>query len=470
MTTNEPAGVWVRVSTGRQDEANQVPDVERHCAARGYVIARRYELNDKSASKGEQQAMQDQVIADMREGAVKILVCWHTDRVERRGPEALFGFIRRIKDAGGRIESTKEPLLGDESMSGETLTAFGAIASHQFSIHLAEQIKLAQDEIRRNYAVLTCLPWGYHAEGPKKNKKAVPSDECREYWPKVLQRCVAGDSCRTIAAWLDSEDVKPIRGGKWDEGVIRRYVRNPVYCGRRLGWGKDVPLLPDEAVVPVDMWVAANDALKNRPKQGPRTGKLNPVRPMLAELRCLRCGSPMYRIHAGSRDRNNFYYRCAGQGPQRKGCGNMVPFAQTEVIVTTEIYMTSNEPFKDRRWVEGQSWDAEIADILQQMRELDPESEEDEAIRDALKAQLKELRRKNETEATIGGWREVETKFTEGEVFDKLPNDAKREYLSTRDIRVEKAVTEHGLKAVHVVIDGQDHGVWPYPPKIAATE
>ena len=53
---NEAAGVWVRVSTGGQDEAQQVPAVEGHCDQHGYTIAKRYELNDRSASKGEQQA------------------------------------------------------------------------------------------------------------------------------------------------------------------------------------------------------------------------------------------------------------------------------------------------------------------------------------------------------------------------------------------------------------------------------
>ena len=101
---NEQAGVWVRVSTADQTEANQVPDIERHCAAHGYTIARRYELNDKSASKGAQQSYQDQVFEDIRNGEFRVLVAWATDRVERRGPEALFGFIRKIKDAGGRIE------------------------------------------------------------------------------------------------------------------------------------------------------------------------------------------------------------------------------------------------------------------------------------------------------------------------------------------------------------------------------
>ena len=79
------AGVWVRVSSAAQDEVNQVPDVERHCEGRGYTITKRYLLHDKSAYHGEQEATLNQVLADIRAGEIKVLVCWHSDRLERRG-------------------------------------------------------------------------------------------------------------------------------------------------------------------------------------------------------------------------------------------------------------------------------------------------------------------------------------------------------------------------------------------------
>ena len=122
---NEPAGVWIRVSSGGQEEENQVPDVEERCAARGYPIAKRYELSDKSASKGEQQAKLDEMLDDMRHGVIKVLVCWHADRLERRGPEYVFRLLALARDAGGRIESIKEPLFGAQDMSGEAMTALG---------------------------------------------------------------------------------------------------------------------------------------------------------------------------------------------------------------------------------------------------------------------------------------------------------------------------------------------------------
>src|SRR5882724_10754955 len=235
--------VWVRVSTGGQDEANQVPDIERHCVAHGYTIAERYELNDKSASKGQQQAKLDEMLDDMRDGTITVLVCWHSDRLERRGPEYVFRLLAQARDAGGRIESVQEALFGAEDMSGEAMTALGAVISHQYSVHLGEQVK-------------------------------------------------------------------------------RRPHRGPVNISNR---------------------------------------------PMLASLKCARCeDSPMYRIRLKSRSgRYYWYYRCAGRGAQRKGCGNMVPYRDTQIIVATQVFMTSTEPHRTRHWVGRELYESEISYVKQ---------------------------------------------------------------------------------------------------------
>ena len=133
--------------------------------------------------EGEQQAKLDEMLADMRDGKIKVLVCWHSDRLERRGPEYVFRLLSRVRDAGGRIESTKEPLFGATDMSGEALTALGAVISHQYSVHLAEQVGIAQARIRDNNGVLTCLPWGYRAEGPKRIiENSIRRN--RDRWPR----------------------------------------------------------------------------------------------------------------------------------------------------------------------------------------------------------------------------------------------------------------------------------------------
>ena len=464
---NEPAGIWVRVSTGAQDEAQQMPDVTRHCQDRGYRVERRYELNDISAYKGKQDEKLAEMLEDFREGHIKVVVCWHSDRVERRGPEALFKLLRQIKDAGGRIESVREPMLGVEDMSGEAMTAIGAVMAHQYSVNIGENVKRSIRTAKANGAVYNRPPWGLTAVGAKHEKQLVPTDQCRELVPLILQRCIDSDSLRTIARWLDSAGYPPANGGEhWNESQVRHIIRNRVYAGRWVNRA-GVTIIRCEAVVTPDMWDRANAALKNRPKRGPAKAD----RPLLVNLRCARvlngsadCGSPMYRITIPGRHGNKYtYYRCFGSGPQRRGCGNMTPLEPTDIIVSG-LMLNSNEPYRTRQWVEGTSWDNEISEVKQDLREaVDAERFADLP---ALQATLAELRRMNEEEATTGHWEFKETKATVGDFFDRLDADGKREYLKMRDIRVEKAIPDDpgATPGVRVVIDGVDHGVIAYRP------
>jgi hypothetical protein len=54
--------------------------------------------------------------------------------------------------------------------------------------------------------------------------------------------------------------------------------------------------------------------------------------------------------------------------------------------------------------------------------------------------------------------------ITVGEHFDSLDRDGQRDYLMTRDIRVEKATPdfEPDFPGIRVVIDGEDHGVFTH--------
>lgn len=449
----EPAGVFIRVSTGGQDEAQQVPAVEGHCAAHGYRIAKRYELNDKSASKGEQQAKLDEMLEDMRDGTIKVLVVWRSNRLERRGVVAVYKLLSDVKDAGGRIESTTEPLFGIGDMSSEMITTFGAIADEQFSIKLSEDTNRAISSIKASGFVYNGnAPWGFDIVGPKYGKTIVPTDVCRKYAPKIFQLCINGWSLRKMAAWLDSEGVPTVRGGKWNEGTVRWIIRQRAYAGRWVVNGKTICTC--EAVVAPTIFDNANAALKAHGKRGPITGN----RPMLVRLRCARCDdSPMYPI------KHKTFYRCTGRGAQRKGCGNMVSLAATDVIVATRIFMTSTDPYETREWVDGSNWDDEISNIKQDLREaVDAERFGDIP---QLQAQLEDLRGR---ETVPGHYEYTDTGMTIGDYFDSLDFDGKREYLETRDIRVEKVLNpEPGASVgLHVVIDGIDHGVFAYPPKM----
>jgi DNA invertase Pin-like site-specific DNA recombinase len=465
-------GAWVRVSSGGQDEANQVPDIENFCTENDYRIVKWYTLNDKSASKGEQQATLDEMLTHMRLGIIRAVVCWHSDRLERRGPEALFRLLRQAREAGGRIESTKEPLLGATDMSGEALTAIGAIVAHQYSVHLADQVALAHNRIRANRSLTPGgIPWGYAVVGEKFAKTIVPTDECRKYAPQIFRRCIDGDSCRTIAIWLDAEGVKPVRGGQWNERSVWQILKNMTYAGRRQDEGTKnangkptrknrCTLMSCEAVVSMDTWKRANDTLAKRPGRGPGANVVRREKPLLVGLKCARCAdngtdSPMYRI------RN--YYRCFGRGTRRQSCGNMIPLPQLDVIVATRFLVWHDKPYEIKTWHEGTNWDAEIEGVKQDIRELDPEADDYTERHAELMAKLTDYRSRPVED---GYWETFDTGMTMGDYFYQLDLGGRRAFLKSHDIRVEKVTDDQGRPAVRLVIDGEEHGVFPYPPAV----
>ncbi len=469
------AGAWVRVSSGGQDEANQIPDIERYGVEHGYRYTKWYVLNDKSASKGKQQVKLDEMLTDMRLGVIPILVCWHSDRLERRGPEALFRLLRQADEAGGRIESIKEPLLGAPGISGEAMTAIGAIVAHQKSVHLSEQVRLSHERIRENGALMGYAPWGYVIVGEKYNKTLVPTEICRKYAPQIFQRKIDGLSLYSICEWLDTEGVPPVRGQRWNAGSLYQIIQNMTYAGRRQDEGpagadgktrrkNRRTVMRCEAVVSFDMWRRANEALHASPRRGPGVRGTLPNRPLLASLRCARCeDSPMYRIRSGD---GKYYYRCFGRAPRRKGCGNMVPLDQVDTIITARILVWSDKPYQIQAWAEGINWDTEIEDVKQSLVELAREMRGDYTERHAaLMADLANYMWKNEHEAVKGHWEYTDTGMTIGEYFYALSDDGKRSYLKSLDIRVEKATPDDpgATRGVRVVIDGEGHGVFAYP-------
>ena len=174
----------------------------------------------------------------------------------------------------------------------------------------------------------------------------------------------------------------------------------------------------------------------------------------------------MYRIKAGS-TKKRYYYRCFGNGPQRKGCGNMAPFEETEYVVAAKFSMANTKPYRTKTWVEGQNWEDEISEVKQDIREA-VEAERFEEM-PALQAKLADLRSR---ESVPGHYDYMDTGQTEGQYFYSLDADGRREYLMSRDIRVERVDTNFGdtgivpLKMLRVVLDGEDLGTTPIPPAL----
>jgi len=211
-------------------------------------------------------------------------------------------------------------------------------------------------------------------------------------------------------------------------------------------------------VVSMDLWERANEALRSRPRRGatPRGG--NP--PMLAKLRCLRCDSPMYRIKAGTGNFARYYYRCFGSGPQRKGCGSMVPYELLERMVAVRFLAWNDKTYQIAEWKEGKSWDAEIAQVQQDIRELaqNPMAEDFLTHMAEKQAELADyIERNNHREPGHYDYIDVlnadGSPMTIGQHFFDLDSEGRREHLKTHEIGAERTTCCRGVR---VVIGGRE--------------
>jgi DNA invertase Pin-like site-specific DNA recombinase len=378
----EFAGRWLRVSTGGQDEDNQVPDVNRWIEARDYEVRAEYILHGRSASKGEQQATLDQMLADMRAGLITVLVVWRDDRIERRGVMHMIPLINAVKEAGGRIEFVTQPHLNDLStMAGRISLAVMAEIAHAETETKKERSRMARDRIKAEGGFTGRAPWGYQITGPKYAKTIVPAEQGRRLVPEVYARVIGGQSLATIGKWLEAET-----GRAWWPRTIGTMIRNPVYRGAQHDAGGRV-IFRCEPLVDAATWKRAGKALDERPKRG----HVDPAnRAMLSgALWCPNpdcTDSPMYRLAAG-------YYRCTGRGANRKGCGNMVRVQVVDATVDQIIERYFGTPVMQHTVIPGNEAQlaARLEEIRFEMRQLDP-GDLGDADYDRRMAELREQR------------------------------------------------------------------------------
>lgn len=138
--------VWYRVSTGHQESANQVPDVERLVNHRDYSITAKYTVDDSAFKNGvggpEYQATLKRALADAHAGKFSVLVIWSIDRICRTGPEDLLRILREFDERGCTVVSVKEDWLqtSDPKVRNLIVGIMGWVAQQE-SERRSERIK-----------------------------------------------------------------------------------------------------------------------------------------------------------------------------------------------------------------------------------------------------------------------------------------------------------------------------------------
>lgn len=145
----KPGAVWIRVSSDGQDEKTQNYDIERFCGHHGIEVRKRYELHDKSAYKGEHEAMLRQMLDDAYRGEFQILVIWALDRIERRGIERVLRLVRLLRERNCKLASVRESWLDGSDASTELLLSVRAWMDEDESRKKSDRIRMGMAERKR---------------------------------------------------------------------------------------------------------------------------------------------------------------------------------------------------------------------------------------------------------------------------------------------------------------------------------
>jgi DNA invertase Pin-like site-specific DNA recombinase len=135
------AAIWARVSTDKQDETNQVPELERFCAHHGHEITRRYLLNDVSASNGAHRDTLKAMLDDAWRGEFDVLVVWALDRITREGIEELLKLIRQLRERKVTLISLQESWVNGTDATTELLVAIAGWMAQQEAKRHSERVK-----------------------------------------------------------------------------------------------------------------------------------------------------------------------------------------------------------------------------------------------------------------------------------------------------------------------------------------
>lgn len=147
------AAIYLRVSSDRQDAANQELQVRALCTARGYTVDPRHEFRVTERGDAERNDVKDACREVARRGEVDVVVVWALDRWTRAGIGDLISDVGQLKKWGVALVSVQEPWADTtDDGTGELLLAIAGWMARQEKRRLAERNKATAQRLRSELA------------------------------------------------------------------------------------------------------------------------------------------------------------------------------------------------------------------------------------------------------------------------------------------------------------------------------
>lgn len=298
---------YVRVSTDEQTEYSpdsQLKLIRDYAKREGYIIPDEYVFQDDgiSGKKAEKRPAFRLMIATAKENEKPFdaIFVWKYSRFARNQEEAIM-YKNLLKKKGVEVKSISEP--SSDSPYASLIERIIEWMDEFYLINLGEEVRRGMHEKASRGEPVGKSPFGYKTV----NKVLVPTEDA-EIVKSIFEQYVSGKSCRQIASELNESGVRRQHGEMFNNMFISYLLKNPVYVGkircdgkgrksyREADYKADLDSLVDgkhEAIVPVELWEAAQKRLLSRAPDVKYKRDDSFVFMLKGLLRCSNCGATL---------------------------------------------------------------------------------------------------------------------------------------------------------------------------------
>ncbi|BDD83914.1 serine recombinase [Tsukamurella pulmonis] len=340
------AAVYARISSDPTGQSlgvqRQLEDCRSLAESRGWDVGEEYVDNDASAYSGRSRLAYQRMLDDLRSGARDAVVVYNLDRLHRQ-PSELETFVEVCETAGVRDVAT---VTADIDLGNDD----GLFMARIFAAFAAKESGRKSARIRRKALAnaQAGLPHGpVRPFGYEDDKITIRESEAAVI-RQVVERFLAGESMRSLSAWLTETKVPTARGAEWRPSSLGAVIRSARIAGLREHKGEIIGPAVWDGIITVEQrnQVLARFAARQA------SGRRAPRRYLLSGLlRCGRCGTPLYTstqhvksTSTGAQVRRSRRYSCMS-GPDHNGCGKLTIVAEpVEQIITAAVLARLDSP------------------------------------------------------------------------------------------------------------------------------
>lgn len=321
-TTPARAAIYARISRDAEGTSAGVDRQRADCHALaeslGWTVSQEYVDNDISASQysTKRRPEYERMLADLEDGHLDGVIVYNIDRLTRR-PAELEHFNDTVACAGVRHVRfvTGDTDIGTDD--GLLLARIqGAMAAKE-SANIGRRVrrKMEQNALDGKPHGGTVRPFGY-----AEDKITILPEEA-EVYRDLVARFLAGESTRSLATWLNDNEVATVTGRPWVTSTLKGMLTNARYAGLRAHRGQIVAPGIWDGIISEDDYrrvLARYAEKKNSNRRTPQRYLLSGM------LRCGKCGNRLF----SSARRDSRRYVCMS-GPDHGGCGRLTIVADS---------------------------------------------------------------------------------------------------------------------------------------------